>query len=82
MQLIEYKEPLPDAYLPPSMKDEACASCGLDEAYQKVANRLRDNGVKIEWIDGRPTFAGGHDASWMFMYPVEIMAANVSPGLR
>lgn len=64
-----------DAYLPDSMK---YAGNGLGEAYQKVANRIRDNGTLLEWKCDRP-YIGVLDASWMFMYPFEISAERISP---
>lgn len=64
-----------DAYLPDSMK---YAEGGLGDAYQKVANRLRDNGTLLKWRGDRP-YLGGMDASWMFLYPFEISAERISP---
>ena len=64
-----------DAYLPDSMK---YAEGGLGDAYQKVANRLRDNGTLLKWWGDRP-YIGGMDASWMFMYPFEFSAERISP---
>jgi len=64
-----------DAYLPDSMK---YAEGGLGDAYQKVANRLRDNGTLLKWKGDRP-YISGMDASWMFMYPFEFSAERISP---
>lgn len=76
-----------DAYIPEKyLEKETFAAIGKD--YQRIANRLQDEGKEIEWTAAGPVSiyrnekgekTGELDVSFMFMYPNIIMENNVSP---
>lgn len=63
--------------IPEYVQGEAGDAYGA--AMQKVADRLHDRGITLDWSSGKP-MSGSVDMTVNFLYPFEINAERVLTG--